>query len=331
MRTPDTNPPTPPAAPPQQVPPAAPQRPAASPWKAAFTSRSFLTAAVVLGLAAVGLNAATEALQVYFKKLPVPLRVRLDDDKSGLPKQLGNWVMVSEQNALDPDVQHSLGTKDFAFRAYVDTAAIPADVLAALKPTLNNDDQAAARQAVVTRIQEVAPHAVLLLNVTYYTGMVDTVTHIPERCMVADGYEPKNPQTVTLAAGSYDDGSPRQIATQFSTFEDQTGRGRTNRHVAYFFHCNGGYEPNPVAVRVKLQNLFERHGYYAKVELMADDPARAAPGAAAPSDAKRADEAAKVQAAMADLLAQALPTIERCLPDWKSVKAGGAAVADAAR
>jgi len=33
--------------------------------------------------------------------------------------------------------------------------------------------------------------------------------------------------------------------------------------VGYFFHCNGGYTPSSVAVRGKLQNLFEKHGYYA--------------------------------------------------------------------
>ena len=326
MSTAATTPPTSPAgAAPQPQP--EPQR--VSPFKAAFTSRSFLVATAVLALAAVGLNAATEAMQVYFKKQPVALRARLDDDKSGVPEQLGDWVMVSEQNALDPDVQHSLGTKDFVFRAYVNTAAVPPELLAALKPTLNNPDQAGPRQAIITKIQEVAPQAVLSLNVTYYTGMVDTVTHIPERCMVADGYEPKNPQTVMLAAGARDDGSPRQIAAQFSTFEDQTGRGRTNRHVAYFFHCNGGYEPNPVAVRVKLQNLFERHGYYAKVELMSDEPARVTTSSPAELEARRAASSEKVKAAMADLLAQAMPSVERCLPDWKAVKSGGAQPAKA--
>src|SRR5205085_6651289 len=100
--------------------------------------------------------------------------------------------------------------------------------------------------------------------------------------------------------------------------------GRTNRHVAYFFHCNGGYEPNPVAVRVKLQNLFERHGYYAKVELMADDPARASTATPSEIEARRAASAEKAKAAMADLLTQAMPAVERCLPDWKAVKSAGA-------
>lgn len=305
-------------------PEAQPQLPAPSPLKAAFAHRGFLVAVAVLALAAVGLNAATEALQVYFKKQPVALRGKLDDEQTGVPRQLGTWVMTDEQNALDPDVQHSLGTKEFVFRTYVDTAAVPTELMAALKPTLASPDKIAERRAILYKVQEAAPHAVLNLNVTYYTGMVDTVTHIPERCMVADGYEPRNPRTVPMAAGVKADGSPREVPAQFSTFEDQTGRGRMNRHVAYFFHCNGGYEPNPVAVRVKLQNLFERHGYYAKVELMADEPARASLTGPA-GDEKRAASARAVQASMASLLTEALPAIERCLPDWEQVKAGAAA------
>src|SRR5207244_13120581 len=114
MDKPTTNPPPAPGT--------APAPPAVSPWKSAFSSKSFLAAVAVLALAAVGLNAATEALQVYFKKQPVPLRARLDDPQSGVPEQLGPWVMVGEQNALAPDVQHSLGTKEFVFRTYVDTS-----------------------------------------------------------------------------------------------------------------------------------------------------------------------------------------------------------------
>jgi hypothetical protein len=95
-----------------------------------------------------------------------------------------------------------------------------------------------------------------------------------------------------------------------------------NRYVAYFFHCNGGYEPNPVGVRVKLQNLFERHGYYAKVELMTDEPARAVTVTGPAAEAQKAEAAKKAQASMADLLASALPEVERCLPDWAAVTSG---------
>jgi hypothetical protein len=80
------------------------------------------------------------------------------------------------------------------------------------------------------------------------------------------------------------------------------------------FHCNGGYEPRPVGVRGKLQNLFERHGYYAKVELMTDEPVKA--------EARRTGNRGPEKSieAMTDMLAAALPEIERCLPDWSQLK-----------
>ena len=36
------------------------------------------------------------------------------------------------------------------------------------------------------------------MSVTYYTGMVDTVAHVPERCVTADGYEPRPGENVTI-------------------------------------------------------------------------------------------------------------------------------------
>jgi hypothetical protein len=41
-----------------------------------------------------------------------------------------------------------------------------------------------------TRVKH--PAGVINLAVTYYTGLVDTVAHVPDRCYVADGYEPKS-------------------------------------------------------------------------------------------------------------------------------------------
>ena len=39
------------------------------------------------------------------------------------------------------------------------------------------------------RIRPKNPKAVVNLGLTYYTGLVDTVAHIPDRCYIADGYE----------------------------------------------------------------------------------------------------------------------------------------------
>ena len=99
---------------------------------------------------------------------------------------------------------------------------------------------------------------------------------------------------------------------RFIGFEDQTGHGRIGRDVGYFFIVNGEYTENPLEVRGELQNLFQRYGYYAKVEMMAesDDPG----GLSKPAYQQ------SVRHAMIDLIANGLPGIERCLPDWEQVQ-----------
>jgi hypothetical protein len=313
--------------------------PAPSAWKAAFSNRAFLVAVLVLAAAAAGFNTAARALDMYFKKVPVPLRHRLDDDQAGLPKEVGNWVMVQQTSSLNEDVQHTLGTKEFVFRTYVNSRLATretADALAKLSREIEQLDESDKEQAKVKadkqrqfgtdlrRLQLEHPEAVMALNITFYTGMVDTVAHIPDRFLVADGYEPKDQRTVAVTEGEYEDGTPRQVEIQFSTFEDQTGHGRVARNVGYFFHCNGSYTPSSVGVRGKLQNLFERYGYYAKVEMMTDDPG------VGRQRSDKDDVSHRSIDAMADLLAAALPAVERCLPDWKQVKgqaAGGERVA----
>ena len=85
-----------------------------------YLQPAFVAAVAVLGVAALGFNATTQALQVHFKKLPVPLRVKLDDPQNGIPSSLGFWQKVTEQVSLNPDLQHELGTDQFVFRQYAD-------------------------------------------------------------------------------------------------------------------------------------------------------------------------------------------------------------------
>ena len=158
--TPQPSPATAGSAPPQPGP-----RPP-SPLKAVLAHRGFLVAAAVLAVAAVGLNAVAEALQVHFKKQPVPLRHRLDDDQAGVPKQLGKWVMVHEQNSLAPDVQESLGTKEFVFRTYVNSSVVPPDVMALFQDLQKDAGKTGNLQALLFKVQEADPHAVVSLNVT---------------------------------------------------------------------------------------------------------------------------------------------------------------------
>src|SRR5687767_3564117 len=90
--------------------------------KRAFSQPSFAVAVGLLFLAALGLNAATQAMQLHFKKLAVPLAAPLHEpDKGGLPRELGPWVQVTRDEPLDHTMLEALGTKDFVFRHYVNS------------------------------------------------------------------------------------------------------------------------------------------------------------------------------------------------------------------
>src|SRR5262245_14582657 len=100
-----------------------------SPLKQAFVKLlrqpSFLIVAGVLLMSAMSLNAATEFLQLYFKKLPV----ELSQDFTTIPSQLGHWIQVSKDEKLNEDMEHVLGATKYLYRDYVDDRIVsPADI-----------------------------------------------------------------------------------------------------------------------------------------------------------------------------------------------------------
>ena len=116
-----------------------------------------------------------------------------------------------------------------------------------------------------------------MLNVglTYYTGSVDTVAHIPDRCYIADGFEPTSHNMVTWSAfegrpGRDDARRRRRLLHQFRR-PGCLAAIHAARNVAYFFHANGVYTADPIGVRVLLQDLRQRYAYYSKIELMTAD------------------------------------------------------------
>jgi hypothetical protein len=267
-----------------------------------WLSPAFLTAAAILLVAAVGLNAATKFLQLNFKKDPVPLRA----DLKTLPKRMGPWLQVSIDRPLNPEVQEVLGTDLYVFRDFVDTRKVTPEEIAQFdgKPI---EEQ----QKLLARLQAEKPEAVLNCAVTYYTGSVDTVPHVPDRCYFADGFASSQYDVPTWTLHLPD--GDLKMPVRYITFEDQDPhRGSTPRSVAYFFKVNGHYEQNVLGVRQELQNIFERKAYFAKIELM---------------DIVRDRNVSA--AAMADFLSHALPEINKVLPDWQSVRSGNAKSNDA--
>ena len=256
----------------------------------------FLIAVAILALSAVGLNGATEWLHLHFKKQPVePARPLAD-----IPAHLGPWVQVSKDEPLAHDVQDTLGTDRYVMRFYVDSRLVPPERLAEFDGKDSHE-----RDGLVQRLQLEQPAAVVKCDVTYYTGMVDTVAHIPERCYEADGYLPSSTETVALTAGpsfAGNDGG-HAVEASFLNFEDQTGAARVTKRVAYFFRVDGQWESDSLGVRRRLQDLRSTHGFYSKVELM-----------------MQLGDRDQCVARLSDFVTAALPQIDKCYPDWATVE-----------
>lgn len=263
--------------------------------KRVFSRPAFVVVAAILAAGALGLNVAVEAMQLHFKKQPVPLAKKLE----ALPGRIGHWVQVSKDEPLGHDIQEVLGTDVYIFRDYVDERVVGSGSIERFK-----DKSASERKQLVGQIQMQQPNAVVSLALTYYTGLVDTVAHIPDRCIIADGYEVKpgigdEPQWPIGKEG-------QTVDVRFLNFEDQAGRGRVDRSVSYFFHCNGAYTNSPIIVRKRLADLFQTYGYYAKIECMT-----------LMKDSKASEQV------MIDFLSSTLPEIEKLLPDWNQYTGEG--------
>jgi hypothetical protein len=259
--------------------------------RALLHRKAYVMVVLVLLLAAAGLNGIVQSLSLYFRKQPVPMRKTFVD---AMPAQLGDWVQVVREETLNPDIQAALGTEQFLFCHYVNARAL--GMTADQVRELFKDKSLTEQKDQLNKLREGDPKnslAVLQLALTYYTGKADTVAHIPERCYVGDGYDPDNPST--------EDWDGRSV--RYNRFDPQ--KGGLPCHVAYFFHVNGRYESNPFAVRAALQDLFQRYGYYAKIELMC----------AAPKE-----KTVEAKESMRDCLKFALPHVEQALPDWEQYR-----------
>lgn len=254
---------------------------------------AFYFVAVVLVIAALVLNVTVQQLKLSFRKEPVdpaePLKM--------IGIDLGPWAQVSVDRALSPDFEHELGATQYLFRNYIDTRYLtPKQKKDLLAATPENREKMAIEQ-----FGQLDPRAHIKFALTYYTGGVDTVPHVPDRCYAADGFAPSAYTVVNWPVLPRKTEAEKTVGVRLINFEDQIdSRSSRPRQVSYFFQVNGFYENDPIfGVRKRLQNLFDRKAYFAKIELVTDVP--------------NTDVAAGV---MTDFLQNAMPDVERVLPQW---------------
>ncbi|QQE13007.1 exosortase/archaeosortase family protein [Planctomycetota bacterium] len=249
----------------------------------------------VLVVAFIGLesiNAYTDS--VLFKEA-VPPRHQL----MVVPRNLADWKLKHEDPPLSKEILSELGTKNYVSRNYENTS-------------LGIDD----------------PQRYVRFHSAYYTGTVDTVPHVPDRCYVAGGaqankrgiaklsisnmdyFKDEDIPGGTLAYSTIHKGEVRIPQTKdipasymiFTPANQPKGQER-KATVMYFFAANGKFLATPDAVRLKGTETSDKYSYYCKIEVLVQT-----------GDLDRAKEAAE------SFLSDYMPEIMACLPDWKDVK-----------
>ena len=175
------------------------------------------------------------------------------------------------------------------------------------------------------------------LHIAFYTGQIDVVPHVPDRCMVAGGLVERHPEPfqfqldIDRSAWSVDPEhsiggeeihmtSARNWLTgeeeavrlpvgdlvlRTSEFFDPKNAGE-RIFAGYFFIANGRLTPSPGGVRMLAFNPTERYAYYCKVQFTARG------GSDFDSQA--------FMVVVSEMLNGLLPEIMRCLPDWAEVQ-----------
>lgn len=266
--------------------------------------RTFAVAVVVgvLAVAAAGQYSVVSWQKAVLVKKPVALRHPLPL----LSQQLGRWTFIRDDE-LSAEVVDELGTTDYLSRYYRDNS-----------------------------VAEGEPGSMVRLHVAYYTGLVDTVPHVPDRCFVAGGVkhgglfdqvlhlDPDVIQDAESGRGfdaytanpNLDDPlAPGSIGTEVhlperdidaKRFTYRVPNNNADQHVMYFFAVNGKFLASPNAVRLQGFDIRDTHSYYCKIEVQViGEP-----------DPERFAEKAQ------DLLNDFLPEIMACLPDWQEVRDG---------
>lgn len=273
-------------------------------------------AALVLLLgSAAAMGVVIRAAGIHLRKIPIyPEGNR---QVSSLPAETPSWERIGSDRIEPAEIVETLGTENYVTRYYVrkDTAATDRPV-------------------------------VIELHAAYYTGMIDTVPHVPERCFVGGGLQQSEASrtipvpmagaswlpdttvepeyagadgviyTVRLANNpAYTDAPGRRVRLPRGIGPDSPLRLRCSEfllpgggafYAGYFFVANGGTVASANGVRELAFDLSDDYAYYLKVQVNS-------------ATVGSAEELAEQAGSLLDEL---FGEIMRCVPDWVEVERG---------
>ena len=261
---------------------------------------------VTLFISALALGTVISSLGIQMRKLPI-------EPASGLrfhslPASVEGWTRFGpERPPLSKEILETLGTQNYLSRNYVEV--------------LDGEGK----------------KNVVELHCAYYTGSVDPVPHVPERCFVGGGMSIVGgpwvlPVPVDLSRFARDSGLDTEIHGDVMLAQTSIKSTHPNQRVhlprdlgglkmrimeygapgggrmfaGYFFIANGGTVANSEGVRLLAFKLDATYAYYAKVQFSS-------------STVETAEELAEAAGSM---LTPLLPEIMLRVPDWVDVLDG---------
>ena len=249
---------------------------------AAVFRAPFLIAVLVLVCAAIFFNRSVQALGTRVKE-EIPLKAALGT----LNKDALLPFKFHEHMIMEPAIEASLGAKDYIDWLLIDPAE---------KPRTN-------------------PLRFARLTITYHSGGVDMVPHVPDQCYQGQGYSPVQSDNIEIYIPSLG----RKIPLRVLTFQKGEMLGAHRPTVMYLFHCNGDFVCTRNDVRYRINDLSETRAYFSKIEISFGS-ADCVPPSASREDS--IDAATK-------LLDRVLPVLVRDhLPDWEKIKSSAAEQAE---
>lgn len=270
----------------------------------------FTPAVIVVLVVLIGGSLSTASILRISKANLIKRPIEVDRRVRSIPTQTENWVQIGQDRLEEAAVEGVLGTKNYLTRVY----------------TRRTQPERGQRPDIVE------------VHIAYYTGMIDTVPHVPERCLVGGGWSitgsakvvpldlsglitspdsdvpaeygavqrvrinspgsPTNGQRVRLPTGMNELGLR---VTEFSAPGENA-----SFYAGYFFIANGGIATSAERVRSLSFDLRSEYAYYMKVQI------------ASPT-AQSAEELGKLGS---ELLTELFPEIMLCVPDWIDVQMG---------
>jgi hypothetical protein len=204
-----------------------------------YLQPAFMICVLVLAVAGAGMSITMKNLGMILKKEPLPLKKSLEllDEADLFPYR----VVSPKLKITNDDVLKALGTKDYIQWILEDT-----------------------EQATTSPVRK------CFLFITYYS-LPDRVPHVPEECWTGGGYQRLRSEDVRLNIINMTD-CEVNIPAKYLVFGPkaanlwQSGIRIPN---VYFFRVNGQFAGSREEARIALnKNLFGKHSYFCKVELV---------------------------------------------------------------